>query len=491
MFRESQGNLSIELGSAYLAAGARVLSWAVVSAVVWRKLGPDAFALLVLVRGTLSLLNYTGFGLAPAMVRLKAKWDQETPPAVTARPVIVAETPGVIDYALPTTHPQRVAANPLSVALLRNGAAVSLLTFLGAVTIGSVYALFINQIHAIPIFLKSNAMLLAEFFAVGCALRLASDSAGAILQTHGDIAADNVTQAGSEILWVAGSLVAMQLGGDFFLGIGMAFAVASFLLFAVRFSLARSHAPQTPESPSAKDVVWLLKYGLTVTAGSLADFLYGPLACILINRLLTDSDLAAYSAAIQIDGALLLLVTGLAAVVLPRAAAAVGSHDWPAVRRYYVRGTLAATGILSTAAIATWLLSPLLFRVWLKNPPPMATVILPLVLVHTVLGGQSQIGRAIMLAMGKARAFTVSLLAAGIANALLCAGLLACASMGVKAVPLATIAVVAVRGAIWTPWYVLRAIRREYGRSQSPGEFTDDFMVGRDQPAKAEEREPL
>ncbi len=461
MSRESPGNLSIELGSAYVAAAARVASWAIVSAIVWRQLGPDSFALLVLVRGTLSLLNYTGFGLAPAMIRLKAKWDQETPLAVSAQPVIEAETPGVLEYALPTTHATRIAANPLSVALLRNGAAVSLLTFLGAIGIGSVYASFITDIHAIPSFLRTDAIVLAELFAVGCALRLASDSAGAILQTHGNIAADNIAQAASEIVWVAGSLVAVLVMARPLQAIGAAFVVGSFVLFAARFSLAMGHAPQTSERPSVRDMTWLLKYGLTVTAGSLADFLYGPLACILINRLLTDSDLAAYSAAIQIDGALLLLVTGLAAVMLPRAAAAVGAHDWPAVRRYYIRGSLAATGVLAISAVAVGLLSPVLFRIWLKNPPPLAMAILPLVLIHTVLGGQSQIGRAIMLAMGKARAFTTSLLTAGIVNALLCLGLLACTSLGVVAVPLATIAVVTLRGALWTPWYVLRAIRRE------------------------------
>src|SRR5512135_499008 len=122
---EPQGNFSIELGSAYVAAGVRVASWAIVSAVVWRQLGPESFALLVLVRGTLTLLNYTGFGLAPAMIRLKAKWDQETPPAATVRPAILPVEPGVLDYALPTTRPQWppqwAPPNPRSVALLLHG----------------------------------------------------------------------------------------------------------------------------------------------------------------------------------------------------------------------------------------------------------------------------------------------------------------------------------------------------------------------------------
>ena len=97
----------------------------------------------MLVRGTLTLLNYAGFGLAPAMMRLKAQWDQETPPAVTAQPVIETETPGVLDgcAAHDASHAGHGQIPP---APLRNGAAASLPTFLAAVAIGSIYALFIT-----------------------------------------------------------------------------------------------------------------------------------------------------------------------------------------------------------------------------------------------------------------------------------------------------------------------------------------------------------
>ena len=57
-----------DLASAYLATAARVGSWAVVAAVVMRRFGTDAFALLALVRGTLSILNYGTLGLGPAMI---------------------------------------------------------------------------------------------------------------------------------------------------------------------------------------------------------------------------------------------------------------------------------------------------------------------------------------------------------------------------------------------------------------------------------------
>src|SRR6476620_1638849 len=47
-----------DLLSAYLATGAKVGSWAVVSAVVYRYLGAGEFAILALIRGTIGLLNY-------------------------------------------------------------------------------------------------------------------------------------------------------------------------------------------------------------------------------------------------------------------------------------------------------------------------------------------------------------------------------------------------------------------------------------------------
>ncbi|MGA2233107.1 MAG: hypothetical protein ABSH22_19570, partial [Tepidisphaeraceae bacterium] len=59
-----------EIIAAYLASGSRVVSWVFVTAVVYRWLGADLFAVLALVRTTIGLLNYTTLGLAPAMVRM-------------------------------------------------------------------------------------------------------------------------------------------------------------------------------------------------------------------------------------------------------------------------------------------------------------------------------------------------------------------------------------------------------------------------------------
>ncbi len=83
------GTLRRDIASAYLVTAARIGAWAVVSALVYRRLGADAFAMLALIRSTVGLLAYTSLGLAPAMVRALAeaqsgKDDQE--PAVGRRP---------------------------------------------------------------------------------------------------------------------------------------------------------------------------------------------------------------------------------------------------------------------------------------------------------------------------------------------------------------------------------------------------------------------
>jgi len=67
------------------------------------------------------------------------------------------------------------------------------------------------------------------------------------------------------------------------------------------------------------------------------------------------------------------------------------------------------------AAIGVWLLAPLILRIWL-GADPGTTIILPLVLIHTVIGGSSTTGRAILLAMGKFKPFTASVLIAGAVN---------------------------------------------------------------------------
>src|SRR5581483_10770064 len=159
---------------------------------------------------------------------------------------------------------------------------------------------------------------------------------------------------------------------------------------------------------SASEVRALLGFGILVTAAQLADYLYAPTDYILISRLLDQLSLAAYAPAVQIDAGLLLLVSGLAAVLLPKTAIAHAADDRATIRRYYVRGTLASAVMLLAAAGVVWLAAPLILRLWLGSPLPMTLTILPLVLIHTVVGGSSAVGRSILLAVGKVKPFTAA-----------------------------------------------------------------------------------
>src|SRR5687767_5925834 len=79
------GSIRLDVATAYVVTAARVGAWALVSALVYRRLGAAAFAVLALVRATAGLLAYTSLGLAPAMVRFLAEADKPQP--VTPAPV--------------------------------------------------------------------------------------------------------------------------------------------------------------------------------------------------------------------------------------------------------------------------------------------------------------------------------------------------------------------------------------------------------------------
>jgi O-antigen/teichoic acid export membrane protein len=203
----------------------------------------------------------------------------------------------------------------------------------------------------------------------------------------------------------------------------------------------------------------LLGFGAMVAFGQLADFLYAPVDYILVNRLIDPVAVATYAPAIQIDAGLLLLVGALATVLLPKTAMAHAAGDVATVRRYYIRGTLASLGILLLAALAVWLAAPYIFRLWLGDEMRSTQVILPLVLLHTVIGGSGAVGRSVLLGMGRVKPFTLSVLAAGVSNVILSFSFVYYLDMGLHGIVLGTILSVTARAVLWQPWYVLRLLR--------------------------------
>jgi Na+-driven multidrug efflux pump len=90
---------------------------------------------------------------------------------------------------------------------------------------------------------------------------------------------------------------------------------------------------------------------------------------------------------------------------------------------------------------------------------PATQAILPLVLVHTVVGGSSGVGRSILLGMGKVRAFTIAVLLGGVSNVVLSFVFVRYLHLGLDGIVLGTIVAVVARCALWMPWYVVRTMR--------------------------------
>jgi Na+-driven multidrug efflux pump len=118
-------------------------------------------------------------------------------------------------------------------------------------------------------------------------------------------------------------------------------------------------------------------------------------------------------------------------------------------------------GLLTTASIVILFFSDALLRAWLGSVEPLTGSILPLVLIHTVLGGASGIGRAVILGMGWMRAHVVSSIAAGLLNVVLAIVLAGPFELGLVGVVYATIVTVSLRCALWMPWFVLSRLQRE------------------------------
>ncbi|CAN5700066.1 hypothetical protein BH09PLA1_BH09PLA1_35580 [soil metagenome] len=457
-----------DIVSAYVAIGAKVAAWAIVSAVVFTRGGDEQFALLTLVRSTLGLLAFVVLGIGPAMVRLVSEASEVTTVAPSERSYPEPKT-RVLSYASP--RPRSVLNEDPATTVYVNGLLlVAICAAVGVYLVdwyGEHYGTFYRTSGYV------DARYAAGFiFALGFGLmmRLISDACGALLQVRGYIWLDNLLLAGAELSWPIFTWMAFDpsVSSQTANNAAGAFAVSGVLLLLLRSfaaGVANGLFVWRP-APIRVSIMWaLLSYGALVTAAQLADFLYAPTDFILINRLLTAVDASNYAPAVQIDSALLLLVGAIATVLLPKTAVAHARNQISLIRQYYLRATLISTLILSAAAISVWMMSPLIFRLWLDNPMYATRAILPLLLIHTVVGGSSAVGRSILLGMGKVKPFTISVLIAGVSNVILSYIFVRYFDLGLRGIVFGTIIAVVGRCAIWMPWYVIRTLRAEARRS--------------------------
>jgi O-antigen/teichoic acid export membrane protein len=463
-----------DLVSAYVLTAARVGAWVAVSGAVYRLLGVEAFAMVALVRATVGLLGYVALGIGPAMVRMlsvaqAAPADARSsagPPAPAVAAPVAAIPVSLDDNILAYASPQSSPAPSHAVARVYvTGEIVAVLLGIVGLVLAGGYAAMYSTLHAVPLALTGQTRALAMLFGVGIVFRVISEAPSGLLQVKSHIALDNLLAAGTEIAWATATVAWMVLIGSPGPGtivlVGACFALANLLLLIARSVAGRMVVRALTSAAGAFDrhvARQLVVFGGLVVVGQMADFLYAPVDYILINRLIDPETVAVYAPAVQIDSGLLLGVTAIAAVLLPKAALAHASGNHPLLRRYYLRGTLLTGLMLLLAGLCAWALSPIIFRWWLGDAMPVTQAILPLILIHTVVGGSSAVGRSILLGMGKVRAFTISVVLAGAGNVLL-SYLFVRLGWGLRGIVLGTIVVVTLRAGLWLPWYVMRALR--------------------------------
>lgn len=422
------------LAAAYAAGFARVASWAVVFGVVYRiggDQGATHVALLALARGTVGLLGYLSLGLTPVLVRMLSRGDGDN----ENLPARAYATSGVL----------------IGVAALIG------LTALVATVVG------IDRTNAVGLLSTRNDALVFLAVGIGTLLRTLGEWPASALLAGGRIATDSLLQSAAEIAFVA--LALLQWTDTAALNAAIGFAAAAAGLTAFRFIAAT--AVRTPRWTNVdRRLAWpILLLGGGVVVGQLADWLYAPLNQLLIQKFLDGRLVAAYAVAIQIDGGLLLAVGGLASVLLPTAAALHHERRFSDLRAQYLRATVAGFLLLTAGAIVVCSFSRAIFQFWFGDPMPLTRDILPLVMLHTVIGGTAAVGRSVLLGIGEVQAYTLSAIAGGVANALLATLVVTQTSLGLRGIVLATVVTVFVRCGLWMPWYTLRCLRRPAGSS--------------------------
>ncbi len=464
-FPVAPGNFRSEVISAYVVTAARLVSWAAVSAVVYRRLGAGAFAMLALVRSTIGLLSYTSIGLAPALVRMLAEArtrEAAVPLAVVAK-TLPAKTSGlapVLAYSWLQPGQSPPSATPLSRigSVYRSGETLALSAAVIGMIAVEAYERLAPDMHDICWNTTLSSLIIS--LGAGVVVRLVSEAPASLLQVSGRIALDNFLLAAAELCFMVLSIFFVFGDADARVDVvGHASLLSMLLLLCARNIFGRSVLKGHHGKTDARTQGRLVRSGASIALAQSADFLYAPTDNLLISGLIGAATVAVYAPAVQIDSGLLMIVSGLAGVILPKSAVAHAAGDRAAVRRYYVFGTLVSAALLVLAGAVVWTMSGWVFQLWLGDPLPQTQKILPLILIHTVIGGSSGIGRSVLLGMGKVRAYTQAALIGGLTNVVLSFCFVKFLGLGLPGIILGTIVAVVGRCALWMPWYIVRELR--------------------------------
>lgn len=438
--RNSLSQVLFHVGTSYTAAVARVVSWLIVSAIVFRRGGAEQLALLMLVRGTIGLLSYVSLGLGPALIHHLSK----------------GATGSELSFVMSGDLKNPVSSGPdhsrKAQSIFLHALILSVIAGVLGVGMVVVYGVCFSTIHENHPSWQGLTFPVVVLMGAGLVIRLVSDVFGAGLQADHRIGRDSIFQIITEgifvfgVVWLAYAPVIAAAG---------AFFMANSVLLCGRFLLCRNVLKEKWSGFDPTIAKMLLTSGTFVLIAQLADWFYAPVNQILIEQYLSVEALAVYVPALQVDSALLLLVSGVSVVMLPYAAQAMREHDYPRLRRIYISGTMFALCVLSAAAVVVVWQAEWLFTRWFGDSLPMTRAILPWILIHTIIGASALPARAVMLGMGHFKAYTISALVGGVSNLILAVTFLHTTSWGIRSVIYATILTVGIRCLIWMPIYVL------------------------------------
>ncbi len=457
----SRSRLKLDLITSYALSAARVGSNLAIFAILYRYTNERYAATYAVIRSMLMLLTYVFGGFNPALQRLLA-----APFAAAAKTEPLSAPVGVLPYASQREW-KRIVRDEADVIYAHANLIASSLVLLLIIPV-TLYGELVNQIHDFSITRSSDARPFALAFGIALLFRLWSEPSSAILQLRNRLGLDNLVQIAGEVIWIVLCLLAAvnypvhRSYGGLFAGIASLYLLVSVAVLCVRRFLAAQTLGFCFEP--FLDLRWstlktLVAGSTVISLGQFADFLYAPANILLINTFVHPSAVARYAPALQIDAGLLLLVGAVSSVMLPRAMAAWARGDRELLRSVYLRSTLACLLVLIGAAVFVGALIERILNLWLGTVPPDAPMITRLVLIHTVVGGTAGVGRAVLLGMGRFKAYTISALLGGIANVALALLFVLVFHWGLRGIVLATIISVIVRCALWMPLYILRALR--------------------------------
>jgi O-antigen/teichoic acid export membrane protein len=467
--------LLADLATGYAATAARIGWWATITAVAFRRLSAPYFAALVVTRSAVTVLNYFAAGLGPATVHALA---HQTRAAIAAIPLNAppASSPSTAPAGEgwgegPTLNYRNAAADekPEVDRTPSTFAVTCGIALLGALII---LAIGVAASLAAPVLLGIGSELpitgayevLVFLFALAAAARLLSEPMGAVLQSRKRIHVDNLLQLIADSLTGCLAVIWMCTNSGHVESVAAAALLGAVVLTVLRVVTLPAPIRRTELSglllqpwPGAGTI---LRFACLIALAQLADYLYAPTDYLLINHLLTSAAAVAYTPAVQIDSGLLLLVSAVGVALLPRAAAAHAIRDFRSLRRMYLQSTFLCLALMIAAVAVVLLTAKPLLSIWYGQDMPATRAILPLVLLNTIIGGSSAPARALLLAMGRARAFTTAALLAGLANVIASFIFVHFFHLGLPGIVLGTLLAVIARCGIWMPWYMLRSIRQ-------------------------------